>query len=94
MSMHSTLNIGNENAASLTLTSLKPKMSVVNVELPTDGLFFTLGNMMPPFLDIALFALTLNALVGIVFDWTAALCELLLLLLVDDDDDDDDDDDV
>lgn len=66
-------------------------MSVVNVELPTDGLFFTLGNMMPPFRVVALFVLTLNALVGIVFDWTAALWELLLLV---DDVDDDDDDDV
>lgn len=55
-------------AISLTLTSLKLKMSVVNVELPTDGLFLTLGNIIPPFRDVALFMLTLNALVGIVFD--------------------------
>lgn len=54
----------------LTLTSLKLKMSVVNVELPTDGLFFTLGNIIPPFRDVILLVLTLNALVGIVFDWT------------------------
>lgn len=75
---------------SLTLTSLKLKMSVVNVELPTVGLFFTLGNMTPPFRDVALLVLTLNALVGIVFDWT------LFCVLLDDDDDvdvDDDDDD-
>lgn len=60
----------------LALTSLKLKMSVVNVELPTDGLFFTDGNIMPPFRDVALFALTLNALVGIVFDCTV-FCALL-----------------
>lgn len=44
-------------------------MSVVNVELPTDGLFLTLGNMMPPFLDIGFVVLALNGFVGIVFDW-------------------------
>lgn len=68
-------NIGNEmwpriTGCWLTFTSLKLKMSVVNVELPTEGLFFTLGNIMPPFLDAGLLLLTLNALDGIVFDCT------------------------
>lgn len=71
----------------LTLTSLKLKISVVNVELPTLGLFFTLGNMMPPFRVAGLFALTLKALVGIVFDCTV-FCELLLVVVVVDVDDD------
>lgn len=42
-------------------------MSVVNVELPTDGLFLTLGNMIPPFLDTGFVVLEF---VGIVFDST------------------------
>lgn len=63
--------------------------AVVNVEFPSDGLFLTLGNMMPPFRDVCLFDVTLNALVGIVFDWTV----FGELLAVDDDDDDDVDDD-
>lgn len=62
----------------ITFTSLKLRMSVVNVELPTDGLFFTLGKMMPPFRDAGLFEVTLKTLVGIVFDCTV-FCELLLV---------------
>lgn len=45
-------------------------MSVVNVELPTDGLFLTLGNMMPPFREIGFVVLALSGLVGIVFACT------------------------
>lgn len=64
--------------------------AVVNVEFPSDGLFLTLGNMMPPFRDVCLFEFALNVLVGIVFDCTV-FGELLLVawLVVDDDDDDD-----
>lgn len=36
-----------------TLTSLKLSASVANVEFTTDGLFLTLGKIMPPFLDAA-----------------------------------------
>lgn len=87
-------NNNNKIPFPLTFTSLKLKMSaVVNVEFPSDGLFLTLGNMMPPFRDVCLFELTLNAFVGIVFDWTV-FCELLVVDVdVDDDDDDDCDDD-
>lgn len=34
-----------------TFTSLKLRISVANVELTTDGLFLTLGNIMPPLRD-------------------------------------------
>lgn len=34
-----------------TLTSLKLNASAVNVVFTTDGLFLTLGNIIPPFLD-------------------------------------------
>lgn len=37
---------------------------MVNVELTTDGLFFTLGNMMPPLRDNGFVALC-----GMAFDW-------------------------
>lgn len=58
---------------------MKLKMSVVNVELPTDGLFLTLGNIMPPFREIGLVVLALSGLVGMVF-----VCTILALFNVDD----------
>lgn len=67
----------------LTLISLKLKTSVVNVEFTTDGLFLTLGNIMPPLRDIG-FVLLL--------DVVADAVTLMLLCVVDVEDDDDDDD--
>lgn len=49
---------------------------MANVKFPTDGLFLTLGKMMPPFRDAGLLALALTVLVGIVFDCTV-FCVLL-----------------
>lgn len=37
------------NTVRSTFTSLNPRMSVVKVELTTDGLFLTLGNIIFPF---------------------------------------------
>lgn len=54
--------------ATLTFTSLKPSKSVENVELTTDGLFLTLGKMMPPLRDNGFVVLALT-LVGMAFDW-------------------------
>lgn len=64
----------------LTLISLKLKTSVVNVEFTTDGLFLTLGNIMPPLRDIG-FVLLL--------DVVADAVTFMLLCVVDVDDDDD-----
>lgn len=36
----------------LTLTSLKDRASVEKVVFKTEGLFLTLGKMIPPFLDV------------------------------------------
>lgn len=53
--------------ATLTFTSLSLITSVVNVELTTDGLFLTLGKIMPPLRDNGFVAFAL-ALIGIAFD--------------------------
>lgn len=75
---------------------------MVNVELTTDGLFFTLGNMMPPLRDNNGFVVLALPLIGMAFDWIVPVGNVLAptfagVVLVEDDDDDDggaeDDDD-
>lgn len=77
----------------LTLTSLKLRMSVVNVELTTDGLFLTLGKMIPPFRETGFVVLVPFAL-----DETELYCTVLdvfaLIVGVDAVDDVEDVDDV
>lgn len=50
-------------------------MSVANVELPKDGLFLTLGNMMPPLREMGFVVLALNGFDGIVFACTVFCAE-------------------
>lgn len=71
---------------------------MVNVELTTDGLFFTLGNMMPPLRDNGFVVLAFT-MAGMAFDCTTPTGDgyaptLDGVVLVDDDVDGDADEDV